>query len=233
MKGYFFILSAVLFLFHTRATYSQSLIVGVPNAEVMPQGRTLLAHESQLNTWQFGEAKWTSFNFACYGIGFNTELCMTLFNVSRPASGNLTLAAGFKSAFPILHETLHDVELMLTFGQMLPVSLDGQGVGTWTFGTASFRLPFLKTRLTAGPSYGTRQIFGRDLLCVMLGFEQPITEQVSLIGDWYSGTHDIAALIAAIQYDPNPHLTIIAGYKIPNNAVSGFHAAMLEVTVEF
>lgn len=218
---------------------AQSLIVGIPNAEVTPVGHVLLAHESQVNWWnqtnELGEitTKWNSFNFGCYGLTKNLELCLTSFNIGRPYSGNVSIAAGFKVVFPLFEHDLPEWELRAVGGQMIPISLSGRGVGSWTYAATSFRLPLLKTRFTVGPSYGTRQIFGRDVFCWMVGYEQPITEKFSIIGDWYSGTHDIGAYIAALQYDVNEHLTVIAGYKIPNNAESGYHTAMVEITVEF
>ena len=218
--------------------YAQSLIVGIPNAEVVHKNHYLLAHESQINWWnQQDEAgnrqtKWNSFSFACYGIGNNTELNVTLFNLGLPASGNRTLGLGAKSIYP-LPDILPGWEITGIYGAMLPISLNGQGVGIWGYGGLSARLPLLHTRLTAIPTFGTRQIFGRDTWSVMVGYEQPITEKLSLVGDWYSGTHDIAAFICAVQYDIDRHWTVIGGYKIPNNAVSGHHTLMMEITLEF
>jgi hypothetical protein len=219
--------------------FAQSLIVGIPNAEVTPKGHVLLAHESQVNWWnqtnERGEriTSWNSFNFGCYGLSENIELCLTSFNIGSPASRNVSIAAGFKTVFPLFMKELPDWEIRSITGLMVPVSLDGHGVGIWSYGGISWRLPYLKTRLTVAPSYGTRQIFGRDVFCWMVGYEQPITDKFSIIGDWYTGTHDIAAYISAFQYDINEHLTLIAGYKFANNAESTFNTVMVEITVEF
>lgn len=231
---------AICIVFVTFSSASaQSLIVGIPNAEVVPKGHVLLAHESQVNWWnqvnERGEriVAWNSFNFGCYGISEHLELCLTSFNIGSPGSGNVSLAGGFKTVFPLFHKEAADWEIKLVSGLMVPFSLSGNGVGIWSYSAASFRIPLLRTRITAGPSYGTRQIFGRDVFCWMVGYEQPITDKFSIIGDWYSGTHDIGAYISALQYDVNEHLTIIAGYKFANNAESGYNTAMVEITVEF
>ncbi|MCU0425266.1 MAG: hypothetical protein MUF71_06520 [Candidatus Kapabacteria bacterium] len=230
------ILSPLAIVFSTSA---QSLIVGIPNAEVVPKGHILLAHESQVNWWnqvnERGEriVAWNSFNFGCYGINENLELCLTSFNIGSPGTGNVSLAGGFKTVFPLFQQEAHDWEIKLVSGLMVPFSLSGNGVGIWSYSAASFRLPVLKTRITVGPSYGTRQIFGRDVFCWMVGYEQPITDKFSIIGDWYSGTHDIGAYISALQYDVNEHLTVIAGYKFANNPESGYNTAMVEITLEF
>jgi hypothetical protein len=63
----------------------------------------------------------------------------------------------------------------------------------------------------------------------MLGFEQPLTKHISLIGDWFSGTHDLAAFIPAMQIDIKKHV-LIFGYKFPNPN-TGSHAFILEFMV--
>jgi hypothetical protein len=221
------------FMLLSSAAYSQSVIVSVPNTVVVPKQSTMLAHESQFNTWTFDKAYWNSFSFACYGVGYNTEVCATLFGVSRPGSSNLAVAVGFKSIVPIFTESTHEIEPTLSFGQMIPVSLSGRGVGTWTYGVSSIKVPGLHTRLTGGLSYGTRQIFGRDILCFMGGYEQPLSEKLFFIGDWYGGRHDLGAAVIAGQYNFTPHIILIVGYKIPNSALAGPQAIISEITYEF
>ena len=50
------------------------------------------------------------------------------------------------------------------------------------------------------------------LLC---GVEQPITKHFSVIADYFSGSHDLAALIMAVQYETENNVFIL-GYKLPN-----------------
>jgi hypothetical protein len=60
----------------------------------------------------------------------------------------------------------------------------------------------------------------------MVGFEQPISHRVSIIGDWFSGEHDLAAFIPALQVDVKKHV-LIFGYKFPT-ASTGDQALILE-----
>ena len=101
-------------------------------------------------------------------------------------------------------------------------------MGLWLYGLAGIRLPRTRTRLTGGPSWGTRQIYGRTETKAMAGLEQPLTKKVSLVSDWFTGTHDLGAAIFAVSDQPRPDLLIISGWKVANNARSGKPAAMLK-----
>ncbi|HEU4410746.1 MAG TPA: hypothetical protein VFS43_36175 [Polyangiaceae bacterium] len=210
---------------------AQSLIVSVPSTDVTRDGVTMIAHESQLNTWSQPYPYWNSFTFATRGIGHNIELAATLYGVSRPGSGNVALALGYKHRVPLAPGS--PWEPVLAVGQMFPASLTDGSVGTWTYGVASARVPGLKTRLTAGPSYGSRQIFGRTALSAIVGIEQPLTPRVSLIADWFSGRHDLGAVVPGVQFNASHALIIIAGFKLPNSKRAGPPSALVEVTYEF
>ncbi|MCU0682339.1 MAG: hypothetical protein MUF34_08810 [Polyangiaceae bacterium] len=210
---------------------AQSLIVSVPNTDVTRPGVSMIAHESQLNTWSQPYAYWNSFTFATQGIGHNIELAATLYGVSRPGSGNVAVALGYKHRIPL--DPSSPWEPTVAVGQMFPVSLSGTGVGTWTYGVGSLRVPGLRTRVTVGPSYGTRQIFGRTTVSAIVGLEQPITHQISLIADWFSGDHDLGAAVPGVQFNVTHALIVIGGFKIPNTKRAGPPAALVELTYEF
>jgi hypothetical protein len=98
-------------------------------------------------------------------------------------------------------------------------------------------------RLTGGLSYGSHHNFGYKLIpgrdglpnqkekrtpfCFIGGIEQPLFKNWSFIADWYSGTHNLADFIPALQYRIG-HQVIIAGYKIPNWGSGGKQAFILE-----
>jgi hypothetical protein len=112
---------------------------------------------------------------------------------------------------------------------MMPISFEGQGVGNWNYAHLSGRLPLLKTRLTAGLSVGTKQIFGRNAVSFIGGYEQPITKNLSLIGDWYSGTNGYGLFIPGISYALPLAFTLYAGYQIPNNKRCGHSGFVIEL----
>lgn len=221
---------SILLIFLGITLNGQSLIVGIPSADVAPKGEFAIAHESQINRFESG-AYWNSFSFATYGIGKHTELATSMYGISSPNSNNRAIGFGFKTSVPL--RVGRKWELKTSFGSMLPVSLDGRGVGGWVYGNASVRIPRARTRLTAGPSWGTEQIFGRRAYSTMVGVEQPLTRRWSVVSDWFSGTNDLGAAIFALSYAPDRRTLIIFGYKVANNAASGKPAFMIEVARTF
>ena len=220
-------------LFISVLANAQSLIVGIPSTEITKKKEFVLAHESQYNYLQSGNY-WNSFTFATYGIGKRTELAASVYGVSSPRSNNSSIGLGFKTALPdVRTKWAEKWELKSTVGFMLPISFEGRGVGYWAYSNASIRLPGARTRLTAGPSFGTSQIFGRRAYSTMVGVEQPLTKRWSIVADWFSGTHDLAAGIFAFSFQRDPKTLIIFGYKVANNGQSGKSALMIEVTRSF
>jgi hypothetical protein len=219
---------------------AQSLIVGIPNAEATPKGAWFFTHESQIETET--RRAWNTFQFLTYGAGhlgksilpggFETELALSFVNFGRPATGNRTIAAGFKSVYELPSAVGRAWQLRGTLGVFVPISLDGNGAGSWVFSSGSLRIPKLRTRLTAGPTYGTPQLFGKEKFGAMAGIEQPLggafRQRVSLIADWYSGRHDLASAIPALQFNLPREWIFITGYKIPNRGAATQRAFVIE-----
>jgi hypothetical protein len=204
------------FLICGSQSLAQQTIINVPSADVTPAGKLFLQHESQYRWWKPGQY-WFGTHYAALGIGHNTELDCTLFNVTSPASNNISLGVGFKKIFPILPKRLPEEELKLVVGEMVPISLEGQSVGNWTYVEGSFRLPRLHTRITAGVSTGTKQIFFDNMVCFLGGIEQPITKKLTAFTEWYSGTHTFGYLIPGFSYSLPLGLNFYCGYQIPNS----------------
>lgn len=225
-------MSKYVFLLTALAMPAQTLIVGIPSSDVAPRREFALAHETQLNRFQSG-GYWNSFTFATYGLGNGYELAASVYGPSRPASPELSLGMGFKKRKALPGAWAKRYEWTAAGGAMVPVSMRGNGVGLWTYGLTSIRMPQTKTRLTAGPSWGTRQIFGRTAAKAMLGLEQPLTKKISMVNDWFTGTHDLAAAIIGVSYQHSPSMLVISGWKLANNAQSGKPAFMVEVAYIF
>jgi hypothetical protein len=211
---------------------AQLVIISAPSTDITPKGEVTLAHESQFNRFTGGKNYWNSFTFGTVGVGRNTEIAATLYGVGRPASGNVALGVGLKHRVLNL-ETSNGWHFESTVGYMTPFSLSGRGAGGWGYSNLSARLPKARTRITAGPSYGSSQIFGTRTYSTMVGVEQPIAKKWTLVADWFSGTHELAAGIGGVAWLPRRDLLVILAYKVPNNARSGKPAPLLEVTYTF
>jgi hypothetical protein len=223
---------------------AQSLIAGIPSADVVHKGNLEFTHESQINFWSDpNQFKWASFNFICYGIGHETEITASLVNLANKDMNNLAFGTGFKKAHQFFKKdsTLSKWETKLTFGQNVFFSLQRPEVSGWVYSHASFRLPKLHTRLTGGLTYGSPTFFdvawttengslvrnNDAVLCALAGIEQPFGKHFSLIADWYSGKHGIAAAIVATQFNFG-HNVLILGYKKYNTETWNNGAIILE-----
>lgn len=199
---------------------AQATIWNVPSADVLSKTELGFTHYSQYAKPLSDDSVYNTVNGAMLGIGYNTEIDATLFNVSVPESSNISIGLGTKTVVPILKKEFPEQEFKVTFGEILPVSLQGEGLGDWTYGHFSFKFPKIKTRITNGMLYGTKQIFGRNIVAYMFGIEQPLTENISLTADWISGTHGsgFATVGGAFTYKG---FTAEVGIQIPNNKSCG------------
>lgn len=226
------LLIAGIWLICSSSAFSQQTVFNVPSADVTEKDALFLQHESQFRAWGPG-AFWLGTHYSAYGIGHNTELDATLFNLQAPYTDNLTLGLGFKSAMPVvgLKEKFPKREIKLTVGSEVLVSLQGEGVGNWTYSHVSGRLPKLNTRLTSGVSVGTKQLFGRDTVCFIGAIEQPVTKKLNIIADWYSGEENFAGfLIAGFSYKMPKDTNLYVGYQIPNSSKAGRSGFVIEVS---
>jgi hypothetical protein len=210
---------------------AQQTIFNVPSADVTPKGRLFVQHESQFKP--VGKDTFLSnTEYGAVGIGHNTELDVTVYNVNAPASRAVAVGAGFKSAIPFtLPGVSPERELKWTVGTQFPVAVQGRGgVGNWTYSHVSTRLPRLNTRLTAGVSVGTRQIFGRNAVAFIGGVEQPVGKKVTVVADWFSGTHSLGLLIVGGSVALPHDTTLYMGYQLPNTERSGRQGIVLELS---
>lgn len=212
---------------------AQQTIYNVPSADVTEKNQVFLEHESQFRAWAPGRY-WYGTHYFSYGAGHYTELDASLYNLSSPASGNLTLGAGFKTTLPLLPKKFPRREIKLTGGTQVLVSLQGKGVGNWSYGHLSVRVPRLNTRLTAGVSAGTSHLFGRSSVHFIGGLEQPVTKRITLLADWYSGKHSIGFLTSGFSVAMPRQTTLFVGYQVPNNRkVAGGQGFTIEVAKFF
>ncbi len=233
-----FLLNLILCFFISK-NYAQSLIVGIPSADVVHKNHIEFTHETQTNFWEKKDIKWNSFNFVTLGLGANSEVTFSANNLNNDNSKDLALGLGVKKIFPFLKK-YEKWEFKWTIGGNVLSFANRFDVGHWAYSHLSMRLPKSQTRFTGGISHGTAQVFGYKSLLIndqiittpyepwsmIAGIEQPITKNVSIIADWYSGTHSLGMLIPAVQVNWKNNIFIV-GYKIPNDP-NDYNALVLE-----
>jgi len=217
--------------------FAQQTIVNLPSADQTPAGHFFFLHESQARPWD-PDTFWNATNFLTYGVTNTFELCLTTYNLeiagNAPRKPYSAVGFGYKTAQPLFHDALEqaglsELEPKATFGQMVTVSLDGLGSGLWSYGHLSFRLPVLHTRLAAGISMGSRQIFGGEArqfiatnkINFIGSIEHPITKEFGLVAEWFAGEHEMGDLVPGFIYHNKQHeFVIILGYKISNSSMA-------------
>ncbi|OGI29400.1 MAG: hypothetical protein A2287_03345 [Candidatus Melainabacteria bacterium RIFOXYA12_FULL_32_12] len=221
-----------LLYFGFSPVYAQQTIFNVPSAEITPKGHVLVEPEFQFTPWKPGRNMLNT-DYLIVGVGHNTEVGLLLYNVSVPASDNITLAPGFKSVIPVFSKKYPNLELKAIGGTEILVSVQGGEVGNWSFSELNGRIPKLKTRLTGGISVGTKQIFGRNAVSFIGGVEQPVTKHFSIQADWFSGTHSNGFFIPGFAYAFPKNTTLYVGYQIPNNSRCGKSGFVIELAKIF
>jgi len=218
-----FFTAIFLLLFSTR-TLAQQTIFNVPSADLTEKGMIFFQHQSSFSN------KFAGFdNNFVLGVGKNSELDITLFDVGTKNIQNEVLALGFKSVIPLIERN----QTKITFGHLIPISLRGNGVGGYTYSHLSTVLPKINTRLTSGIAIGTTTLFDKDFICYIAGIEQPITKKFSFVMDWYSGKHSNGFLIPGFYYSLTPKTILSFGYRIRNKVQNGPNGFIVEISKFF
>jgi len=201
----------------------------MPSADITPKGQLFVMHETQWRPWNPG-SYWFGTNFFAYGVGKNTELALTTYNAGTPATRNQAIGFGFKTAVPL---SAGKSEQKLTVGTMGLANYRGLGLGNFTYGHYSLRLPKVKTRLTAGGFAGTEQLFLRNTANFLAGIEHPINKKIILLSEWMAGRHDLGFFIPGVLFHPTPRQFVVVAYKIPNHRQNGAAGVVLEYGLYF
>ena len=224
--------------------YGQQAIINLPSADITPKGKNFLMHETQTNFWNDIKS-WYATNFYCRGIGYHTEIALTAYHSGFPGtSTNENIGFGFKTSLPILKEWNDFRDVNLTIGSMGLINTRGLGIGNFSYSHLNFRLPFLRTRITAGGSFGTHQLFlpnqGEiidDFYTVhgIFGLEQPLfTDKIQWINEWFTGIHDFGYFTTGLLFHPfSKNHVIVVAYKIPNDDSVGKDGIVLEYGLFF
>jgi hypothetical protein len=222
--------SILLALLPLALASAQQAIVNVPSADITPKGKVLLLHETQVRTWH-PDPYWYGTNFFTYGVGKNTELAVTNWNLGTPAAENLAMGVGFKSSIPLAGEGAHgwgEREPRLIVGQMTVFPLREAGVGTMAYALMSARFGPKHTRISAGALGGTHHLLKHNTVAFAGAIEQPVSRKLAIVTEWFSGENEFGFLIPGIVFTPTAKDVFVVGYKIPNVAANGPQGFIIE-----
>jgi hypothetical protein len=194
----------------------QQTIINVPSDALTPEGRSFVMHESQIVPREV--PSWQMTHFYCYGWSKHTELTVTNYQFDDLGSPTNVTGFGFKSVYDLFKESerLEALHVKLTFGHIIPVSMQSKGVGYFTYGHFAFDVPGTDLRLLAGAAGGDRILWGENTASFIAGAEYPITKHLSFTGEWFTGNHNLSALIPGFTYHRDD-VILVAGMKLAND----------------
>ncbi len=221
---------AFLFFLSGGMAKGQSLIVGIPSSDVTPKDKKAIAFELQSDKSKKLGDQLSGFVFSTYGVSDSLEVGASVLNLSNTSrNSNDSLILGYKKNFNLKESS--SVKIVGAIGQMAGPSLVGEALAHWHYALVSQELRALSLRFTQGLSYANRSVYGQNVPSIMLGLEHRWTDKWMGVIDWYSGDHDYAAAIYAIQYRPVHALLAFLGWKQPNYKSTG--SVMTEIAYEF
>ena len=206
---------------------AQQTIINVPSLEQTPRGTHFALHESQIRDWG-GRSFWYTTNFLTYGLTDRVEVAATVYNLGAPASRYAAGSVGYKTAMPVRWRPLARWQPQAGFGQMLHWSLRGRGADVWSYGQGAVTVPRLGTRLMAGVSHGTPQVFGKRSAHFIGSYEQPLGKHVALLGEWWAGRHEFGDFVPGFNVHAGPWV-LVGGYKFSNKPGTVTDGIIVEV----
>ncbi len=222
--------SLLLLSFICNFALAQSLIVGIPSSDTTPKQKKAIAFELQSNTSEKLGDELSGFIFSTYGFSDSLEVGVSVLNLSNLSKGrNDSLVFGYKKN-RTLKET-QSLKVVGAIGQMVGPSLVGGPLAHLHYALVSQEFRPIGLRLTQGLSYANRTVYGQNVPSLMLGLEHRWSEHWMGVIDWYSGDHDYAAAIYAVQYRPVHEFLVFLGWKQPN--IGGAGSVMTEMAYEF
>jgi hypothetical protein len=198
---------------------AQQAIVSLPSADLTPPRKLFGMVESQFRPVG-PKPYYNSTSFFCFGLDDTTEIAVSLYNAGAPATGNATVANGFKSVFPLFRGELDRWEPKVTVGMMGLFSVSKRGLGLWAYAHASARMGAHGPRLTLGISHSDRQLTEIRATALMAAVEQPVKlggAHLDLVAEWFSGSHDLGNFIYGVAWKPIPEIMLVLGHKIPTS----------------
>lgn len=224
------ILGLFFWIILASSSHAQSLIVGIPSSDTTPKNKKAVAFELQSSSAAKLGEKLSGFVFATYGVSDSLEAGVTVLNLASPNTDpNDSVITGFKKNWILNSNTTY--KLTGAIGIMAGPSLVGKPMAYWNYALASQDFKSIGLRLTQGLTYANRSVYGQNTASVMLGVEHRWTSKWMGVIDWYSGSHDYAAAIFAIQYRPIHSFIAFFGWKEFNTSKPG--AIMTEIAYEF
>ncbi|MEJ7608084.1 MAG: hypothetical protein WKF37_17900, partial [Bryobacteraceae bacterium] len=154
---------------------AQQTIFDVPSADVSDRRDWFYQHQT-VSSAGAGSKRWVQTNSFGYGVGRNSELDVTVFDLDYESPSEALGGFGWKTSLPVGGED-SKYKSRLVIGDMVQVGSSEEGArrtGNWAYVLWSTEFARTKTRLTGGGFHGTAALFGNNVFNFLGGIEQPV-----------------------------------------------------------
>jgi hypothetical protein len=214
--------------------YAQQTIFNVPSTEVLDRGKVYGELDVSFKPTDSALVnKFSSFvPRVVVGAGSRVEIGLNLIGNIQPGADSTTLVPAIK--WKPYQGKDNGVAIVVGDHLYFPVRNRAYNAGNYVY--AEIGKTFKTgTRLTAGGYDFTRSVVAvANRAGGQFGFEQPLTEKVTLAADWFTGKHAAGYFTPGVVFKVGPKVTGYAGYSIGNqNPSSGNHFFLLELGYNF
>lgn len=227
----FSILILLLLGSHFSTARAQQTLFNVPSADVLERGEVY----GELDiSFKPVEPKFSSFvPRVVVGVGGRVEVGLNVTGNVQPGSDSTTLVTAVK--WKPYDGGDNGWAFIVGNHLFIPVRNRSYTVGNYAYAAFSKTLK-TKTRLTAGGYHFTRDVVapGAQRAGGQFGFEQPVTEKLTVQADWFTGKHANGYFTPGVTYKLDPKLTSYFGYSLGNsNVTRGNHFFYAAVGLNF
>jgi hypothetical protein len=210
------------------SAFSQLTIFNIPSTDTLAKGSFALEADFISKPVSFRNGGYQTYGYrAVYGLNNKIEVGANFFLTydGEEAEGEVQFNAKRK----VYSSEKHGVEVAAGTLISVPLrsSVKSSGIVYVNASKTVERLNGMRltgglyTTIGGGRDYGTKT-------GVMLGLEQPITDRVSFLADWFSGNNRLGYSAAGINVNITKRQFILAGYNFGNygrgnNALSAFY----------
>jgi hypothetical protein len=210
---------------------AQQTLFNVPSADVLDRGEVY----GELDiSFKPVEPKFSSFvPRIVVGVGGRVEVGLNLTGNVQPGADTTTLVTAVK--WKAYDGGDNGWAFIVGNNLFIPVRNRSFNVGNYAYAAFSKTLA-TKTRVTAGAYHFTRGVVAPDAQRAggQFGFEQPVTEKLTMQADWFTGRHANGYFTPGVVYKLTPKLTGYFGYSLGNsNVTRGNHFFYAAVGVNF
>jgi hypothetical protein len=222
------ILLALVVVLLPVSALSQLTIFNIPSTDTLARGSFGIEADFIAKPVSFKDGGYQTYGYrAVYGVNNKTEVGANFFMTydGEEAEGEVQFNAKRK----IYSSEKHGVDVAAGTLISVPLRSSVKSSGIVYVNASKTVERFNRMRLTGGlyTAIGGGRDYGTKT-GVMLGLEQPITDRVSFLADWFSGNNRLGYSAAGINVNLTKKQFILAGYNFGNygrgnNALSAFY----------